>query len=158
MLKEKYYFEFRFEEELKQRAILHCRKLEISLNRLVEAALRFTTELHDKGKILFIWRSQFLARQHKEDQFSPMLILDKDMHEMVRNYAFAYRKSMAEILRISMELYFHYLESDSSKLDNALHYYNDPVPVIKQVIIHLIPGFPPGIPPEHYNTVIYTHF
>ena len=157
MLKEKYYFEFRFEEELKTRIIRHCRDQTLTLSRMVEKAFRFTAALHDKGKVPFAWKSQFITRQEKEDRYSPMLLLNKDLHEMVRNYAFAYRSSMAEILRVSLELYFDYLESEDEKLDNTLHYYNEPVPVIKTVLAQLIPGFPHGIPPENYNKVEFAY-
>ena len=158
MLKEKYYFEFRFEEALKKRVLFHCQNQGMSLNRLMEAAFRFTAALHDGGKVPFAWKSRFLIRPDKNDRFSPMLILEKDVHEMVRNYAFAYRRSMAEILRVALELYLDHLESPNGKLDNTLHYYNNPVPVIKEVSAYLIPGFPPGIPPELYTKLFICIF
>lgn len=127
-----------------------------TLNRMVEDALRFVSKLHDLGKIPFRWMSGFLLRDVREDIVETMLILEADVHEMVRNYAFAYRISMAEVLRVALEVYLDHLESEDGKLDDTLHYYDPPVSVISTVLARLIPAFHNGIPPDHYNIICRT--
>ena len=156
MIKERYYFEIRFEKELGKKIKEFCTENKISLSQLAEEAFRFTARLHDAGKVPFVRRSAFYGRKDKDNIFSPMIILKADVHEMVRNFAFAYRQSMAETLRISLEMFLEAAESDFSKLEDNIHYYNAPTLTIKQVTAFLIPAFPPGIPPQNY--IHYTYF
>ena len=153
MKKERYYFGFRFENEMKDRILLQMKKQIVRYNQFVENAFLFATKLHDQGKLPFLWKSSFIIRPNRTNKFDTMLILKNDIHEMVRNYAFSYRTSMAEILRVSLEVYLDFLESEDGKIDNSIHYYDQPVPVIQSVLARLIPAFHNGIPPDKYNIV-----
>ena len=156
MEKERFYFGFRFENRMKERVLAQMKKRIVRLNQFVEEAFRFTTTLHDRGKLPFAWKSFFITRPDRADRFDTMLILKPDVHEMVRNYAFAYRRSMAEVLRVALEVYLDFLESEDGKLDNTIHYYDKPIPVIRRAVAQLIPSFPPGIPPDRYTILFFT--
>ena len=155
MEKQRFYFGFRFENGMKKRLLEQMFQQRMRLNRFVEDALRFAARLHDKGQLPFAWKSVFITRPDRRNRFDTMLILNHDVHEMVRNLAFAYRRSMAEVLRVALEVYLDFLESPNGKLDNLLHYYSKPMSVINTVTARLIPAFLNGIPPNKYN--IYTY-
>lgn len=157
MQKQRLYFGFRFENGMKKRIKWQLERRGGGLNSFVEDALRFIANLHDRGKLRFLWLSNFLTRTDKEDRFETMLILQPDVHEMVRNYAFSYRRSMAEVLRVALEVYLEYLESSDGKLVDTMHYYDKPVPVINTATARLIPAFHHGIPPNQYNIFTYSH-
>ena len=156
MEKERLYFEIRFENALKERAKEICKKEKISLSTLIDRAFRFVAPLYRKGHIPFRSRSVFFLRLDKEDKFTTMIVLQNDLHESVRNFAFAHRISMAEVLRIALEVFLKFLNDGMPGIKEQTHYYKLGIPVIKQVVSHLIPTLPPGIPPWSYNTYIYT--
>ena len=156
MKKERYYFEIRFENGLKDKIGEICKNQFLSLSELVDRAFRFLAIHHNSGNIPFKSRSVFFSRLNKKDKFTSMIILKNDLHETVRNFAFAYRRSMAEVLRVSLEVYLEFLEKGESKIDKTIHYYKQPTSIIQYVIARLIPTFPPGIPPWKYNTIVFT--
>lgn len=156
MRKERYYFELRLENSLNKMAKMICKKEEISLSSLVDRAFRFIAPLYRKGNIPFKSRSKFFLRLNKENKFTRMIILQNDMHETVRNFAFAHRMSMAEVLRIALEVYLNFLVDGMPGIEEQIHYYNPAIPVIEHIITRLIPSLPPDICPEKYNTYIYT--
>jgi len=149
--KKRYYFGFRFEQAIAERINRHCKGAGISLNRLVGKAFDFAAELHDRRKILFTRSSNFLEREDEGDKVSPMLILDAVRRNMVRNFAFAYGRSMAEIIRVALEVYLDFLDTDGGKFGKIKHYYKLAQCTIQWTMITLSPAFPPKIPPDQNN-------
>ena len=72
--------------------------------------------------------------------------------EAVRNFAFAYRISMAEVFRVSIEMFLDYQNTDKSKLSVVKHYYIRKMPVLIQVKIVLDPVIPYKKPIDYHFT------
>jgi len=158
MEKERYYFGFRFENALKKRIKQYCEHRSLSLNTLVNHAFKSTAKLHDKQRILLNRSSSgFAVRINLRDRVDAMLILEAPTREMVRNFAVCYRKSMAEIIRIALELFLDFQDKHSGKIDDIKHYYNKPQYVISCTVIGLYPAFPPKIPPSPGILENYIH-
>ena len=139
MEKERYYFGFRFDFELGERIDRYCFMTGETLNQLVEKAFCFTARLHDRRNILFDTYSGFCSRPLFEGKVTAMLILKAEIREMVRNFAVCYRRSMAEILRVSLEVYLDMLVNGAGKIDDVKHYYRQPRAVITQTLFTLFP-------------------
>ena len=155
MEKERYYFGFRYDYKLADRIERYCAVTGMSLNRLVEKAFGFAIGLHDKRKLLFDTYSGFSIRPLFEGKVTAMLILDAEMREMVRNFAVCYRRSMAEGLRVSLEVYLDSLDKRSGKIDVVKHYYRQAQAVITQTLFTLFPVYPLKIPwNSHYPAFI----
>ena len=146
--KKRHYFGFRFESRLDKRILHQCTKDSTSLNRLVREAVLFTGKLHDKRKLkLSRSFSAFRSRISMKDRVTTVLILDISTREMIRNFSICYRKSMAEFIRIALELYLDWQEKGQSKMETIKHYYNKPQKIIKRSIIVIFPSFPLKNPP-----------
>ena len=148
--KARYYFGFRLESGLDEQAQLYCNNISISFNELIENAIVNLCHLHDQRKVLLNKStSVFHSRQNLKDRVDTMLILKAAIREQVWSFAVCYRKSMAEIIRIALELYLDSLDSDKIKLDNIKHNYRHPQLIIECTIIGLYPIYPPKTqPPE----------
>ena len=155
--KERYYFGFRFENTLKERIISYCKQQTVNLNTLVEIAMENICRLHDKKMIhLNKAASNFRGRFNTRDRIDTMLILKAAVREHVWNLAVCYRRSMAEIIRIALELFLDATDSKISKSDDIKHYYSKPQYIIECTIIGLYPFYPPKPPPDTNRTVIQT--
>lgn len=146
MERQRFYFGFRYDYNLAKRITRHCSLAGLSLNRFVEKAFSFAAHLHDERKIVFKAYSGFCSRPLSEEKVTTMLILKVEMREMVRNFAICYRRSMAEILRVSIEVYLDSLDLKLGKIDSVKHYYGQPQAVITQTLFTLFPAIPVKIP------------
>ena len=146
--KKRYYFGFRYDPTLGSRIVSHCNAAGETLNRLVSRALLFTFQQHNRRKILFSSASGFLTRPVYERRTDAILILSSRQREIVRDFAYAYRRSMAEIIRIALEVYLDYLDRMNGKSEVKKHYYETGVVIIEQLVVCLFPIFAPRIPPD----------
>lgn len=147
MEKQQHCFGFRFESDLMKR-VLKCRNsASLSMNSFVKKAFCFAMRQHDRRRVVFDGVSGFISRASRKDKVTTMLVLEGGLRESVRNFSIAYRKSMAEVIRIALELYLDYLDTDAGKNGAIKHYYNTPQPIIECSIIGLYPAFPPMHPP-----------
>jgi len=142
MEKQAHYFGFRFENALEKRLIRYCGIRNSSLSRFAARAFRFTAAQHNRRKILFTTASGFKSRTRKEDKTETVLIQTGAQREMVRNFAFVYRISMAEVLRIALEVYLDHLETAGGKLDAIKHVYRLQQDIKVMTLIILYPAFP----------------
>ena len=152
MKKKIYCFGFRFEKVLFLRMRHWCTQESVSLNRLVMRAFSFTAKLHDQKKIIFDTASGFLGRVDRRDKIETLLQHTTDQREAVRNFAFAYRISMAEVLRISMEVYLDHLEGNDVKLDDIKHIYRSDQAIKTVTIVILFPVYPVKYPIDYHYT------
>lgn len=138
------------ENRLQNRAQKHCNSNATAFNALIKTAIEYLCLLHDKKKVLINKSaSAFNDRQDLRDKVNTMLILKAAIREQVWNFAVCYRKSMAEIIRIALELYLDSLDPKKRKSDNIKHYYSRPQEIIECTIIGLYPIYPPKLlPPE----------
>ena len=147
MEKDEYGFGFRFERALGERIVRYCKKETVSLNDLVECAVCFAGHLHDKRKIIFDRASGFSERLESADKLSTVLIVKADIREIVLNFAVVYRKSMAEIIRVALEVFLDFQDTGKRRAGEIRHYYNKPQMCIQCSVISLYPIFPPQKPP-----------
>lgn len=149
MDRKRFDFGFRYEEQLEERVVQFCKIRRISLNTLVERAFNFTSSEHDKGKIFVNLSSGFIFRPSCEDKVEKVLKIEALFRERVRNFAFSYRLSMAEVLRIALEVYLDYHDTQGGKLGKVKHYYSRVKSFIKGTIFFISPAFS-GSPIPYY--------
>lgn len=149
MKKQIFYFGFRYDETLEHKINRYCRLKRLSLNKLAARAFRNLTALHDRKKVLFDWRSRFLARIDRHEKTEVTLVHSREQRELLRNFAFAYRVSMAEVLRIALEIY---LAEALGKSDKVKHVYEHDKPIKTSTLILLFPAYPCKEPIDtHYE-------
>lgn len=141
MEKERYDFGFRYDLALGERIDTFCESTGSSLNRLMGKALEFALRLHDRRKVRFTPGSGFLMRLRHEERIERMLILSAWQRMKLRDFSYAYRISMAEVLRISLEMYLDYLDRQRGKTVVVKHHYESAIRIIEQFTVVLFPVF-----------------
>jgi len=150
---EKYrrYFGFRYEKILESRIVDYLQRRKVTLNTFVLDAFQFACVRYSKKRLLFRNWSGFVMRSCRKDKIDAMLCFEAEIRERLRNLAIAYRKSMAEILRVSLEVYLDYLDGNAGKIDIEKHYYSFPQDIIGCVVIGVNPFFLPKNIPHPYK-------
>lgn len=147
MEKGKYGFGFRCERLLWYRIMQHCAEQSQSVNRFVQEAVCFAGRLHDRRHFFIKRTSGFIGRNVLADRINTLLILKSWTRIIVRNFAIVYQRSMAEVIRMMLELYLDWRDKENGKIRQIRHYYSKPQMCIQCSIIGLYPIFPPELPP-----------
>ena len=152
-MKEKiYYFGFRFEKKLNNRIENFCSKNEISLKQLVSIALQYTMKNHNMKRIIFDQSSYFKGRIDKRDKIETHFTQSETQRECARSFAFAYRLSMAEVFRISLEAYLDYIDTNKGRFGEIKHIYRSEKSIKTLTVIILYPAFSEKFPIDyHYS-------
>lgn len=145
-------FEFRYDCALGKRIRSYCGKRQVPLQLLAARAFRFTSKTHNVRQIIFDCASGFRRRRNKIDKETVVFTHSAHQREAVRNFAFSYRISMAEVYRISIEMYLDAQEVRSGETDTIKHYCTVKQSILIQVTIPLFPAYPYKKPVEYYYT------
>ena len=149
MKKQIFYFGFRYDKTLESKIDFFCREKKINLNKLAAKAFRYLAGLHDRKKVVFNQKSRFLARINRQEKIEVTLVNSREQRELLRNFAIAYRVSMAEVLRIALEIF---LDKAFSKSDVVKHVYRQEKPIKMSTLILLFPVYPCKEPIDtHYS-------
>lgn len=121
-----------------------CLRKKISLNTMVHRMLIRLGRLHDQGRMCLLDKSRFRKRIDKKDKETTCLTLQVNTREMVKNLAFTYRISMAEVIRLGLEAYMDLEDLQKGIPVLPLHIYRLPEILPKATIALLFPALPPN--------------